>query len=369
MKRKFLITCVLLAAVSCAFALAACDGGHTHSGNTVRRSDSEHSKVCAECQAYYDEEAHTPVDGVCTVCGYVTNYTKGLELDWVYGGGYAVKDMGTASQTQIVIPSYYNNEPVIAISPKAFENSTVKSVAIPDTVTKIEDKAFIGCTALENVTFGAHTEEIGSAAFEGCTALKEMVLPQGISAINDHLFDGCTALKSVTVPDSVDTIGYQSFLYCGALEEVIISDDSGLLVISDTAFFECKKLKTFKFPQGFQTIGSDAFGGCESLNNIVLPDSLTYVNGFAGCTSLSTIKFGNTVETIAQSAFERCAALQSVSLPATLKSIGDFAFSSCNALADVYFAGTGAQWDGIELGEFWNQKEGDVIALHFNSTN
>ncbi len=369
MKRKFLITCVLFAAVSCAGALAACDGGHTHSGNTIRRNDSEHFKVCAECQAYFDEEAHTPVDGVCTVCGYVTNYTQGLELEQQYGGGYAVKSMGSASQTQIIIPSYYNYEPVVAISAKAFEHSTVKSVVIPDTVTKIEDKAFIGCTALESVTFGAHTEELGSAVFKDCTALKQMVLPQGIATISDHLFENCTALKSVTVPDSVDNIDYQAFIFCGALEEVIISDNSGLLQISETAFCDCKKLKTFKFPQGFQTIGSGAFGGCESLNNIVLPDSLTYVNGFAGCTSLSTIKFGNAVETIAGSAFESCTALQSVSLPATLKTIGSFAFAGCNALADVYFAGTQTEWDGIEQGEFWNQKEGDPIHLHFNATN
>ncbi|MDE7297068.1 MAG: leucine-rich repeat domain-containing protein [Clostridia bacterium] len=369
MKRKFLITCVLFAAVTSVFALTACDGGHTHSGNTMRRNDSEHFKVCAECQAYYDEEAHTPVDGVCTVCGYVVGYTQGLELQYLHGGGYAVTGLGTATEAQIVIPSYYVYEPVIAISERAFENSAIKSVVIPDTVTKIEDRAFSGCTALESVTFGAHTEELGSAVFKGCTALKEMVLPQGIPAINDHLFESCTALKSVTVPDSVKKIDFQAFIFCGALEEVIVSDESKLVEIANGAFSDCKKLKTFEFPQGFQTIGSGAFGGCESLNNIVLPDSLIDVDGFAGCTSLSTIKFGNAVETIAKSAFERCAALQAVSLPATLKNIGAFAFSSCNALADLYFAGTQTQWDEVEQGEFWNQKEGDPIHLHINATN
>ena len=237
MKNKTLISGIIIAVCACAPAFASCGGGHTHSGNQLGRNDEQHWKMCDDCRGYYDEEAHDTADGACSVCGFVTNYTKGLELTYLYEGGYAVTGLGSADAEQIIIPSYYENEPVLAIASGAFANITkLTGVAIPDTVTRIDDRVFEGCTALESVAFGARVEQLGNAVFKNCGALKQIVLPQGITLIGDHLFEGCSALKSVTVPDSVEKIGFQSFIFCVALEEVKISEYSALRAIEDTAF-------------------------------------------------------------------------------------------------------------------------------------
>lgn len=48
----------------------------------------------------------------------------------------------------VVIPSYYNNYPVVEISSNAFLNSTLKTIFIPTTLTKIGENAFKNCDSL-----------------------------------------------------------------------------------------------------------------------------------------------------------------------------------------------------------------------------
>ncbi|MBQ2154265.1 MAG: leucine-rich repeat domain-containing protein, partial [Oscillospiraceae bacterium] len=43
-----------------------------------------------------------------------------------------------------------------------------ESVNLPDTLTKIEDEAFLGCEGLTTISFPAKLKSIGSSAFGSC---------------------------------------------------------------------------------------------------------------------------------------------------------------------------------------------------------
>ena len=73
--------------------------------------------------------------------------TKGLEFTLTEDGtGYLVTGIGTATDTEIIIPSRYEGLPVTGIGDNAFaECSLLESITIPDGVTNIGLGAFGNC--------------------------------------------------------------------------------------------------------------------------------------------------------------------------------------------------------------------------------
>ena len=80
---------------------------------------------------------------------------------------------GNASE--LTLPDDYKGESYV-IGEGAFKAClTIKSVAIPNGVTSIEEDAFCFCTGLTNVTIGNSVTSIGDYAFYGCTNLKTII--------------------------------------------------------------------------------------------------------------------------------------------------------------------------------------------------
>ena len=59
---------------------------------------------------------------------------------------------------------------------------------------------------------------------------------------------------------------------------------------------------------------------------------------------------GKPVSAVGFGAFQRCSGLTSISIPSTVTAVDDYAFSGCDALTDVWFGGTQAQWSEITIG-------------------
>ena len=90
----------------------------------------------------------------------------------VNGDTYAVITGYRGSDTDIRIPETINGVKVAVISDCAFEGcESLKSVAIPDSVTSIGDIAFADCASLTSVNIGNGVTSIGLGAFEGCDSL------------------------------------------------------------------------------------------------------------------------------------------------------------------------------------------------------
>jgi len=71
------------------------------------------------------------------------------------------------------------------------------SYAIPDSVTKIGDFAFAGCTSLTNITIGSNVTSIGGFAFELCTGLNSIVIPNNVTSIGNMAFHYCQRLTGI----------------------------------------------------------------------------------------------------------------------------------------------------------------------------
>lgn len=93
-------------------------------------------------------------------------------------GGYEVSGIGTCEDTDIVIPSRYNNLPVTGIGRDAFKDySSLTSIYIPNSVTSIGYDAFIYCHSLESITLPKSVTSIGYDAFFDCTSLTDICVP------------------------------------------------------------------------------------------------------------------------------------------------------------------------------------------------
>ena len=82
---------------------------------------------------------------ICLLCALMLTSCEaepsdGLDLEYYEDlNGYAVKGIGSCQDSDIVIPSEYNGKPVVAILSAAFfQNKTITSVTIPESIKSIE---------------------------------------------------------------------------------------------------------------------------------------------------------------------------------------------------------------------------------------
>ena len=179
-------------------------------------------------------------------------------------------------------------------------------------VTKIGDRAFAGCKALQSIDIPASVTTIGSLTFYGCIALQSIDIPAGVKTIGKRAFSECTALKSVTLHNGLEEIGEGAFNWCTALQSIDIP--ASVKTIGDGAFEDCTALQSIDIPVGVITIGEEAFWGCKALKSVTLP---------------------NGIQEIGKNAFRKCEALQSIDIPAGVKTIGEEAFEKCTGLKTV----------------------------------
>ena len=81
---------------------------------------------------------------------------------------------------------------------------------VPDSVVRIENNAFSGCSNLKTIKLPNNMIYLG-CAFSSCNNLKEVIIPNGITSINTHTFLGCVSLESIVIPQSVTSIGLEAF--------------------------------------------------------------------------------------------------------------------------------------------------------------
>ena len=98
------------------------------------------------------------------------------------------------------------------------------SFTIPSTVTTIAEKAFSGCSSLENVKMPDSVTMIGDRAFEHCESLDGVLIPGTVSTIGKRAFWGCSSLENIEIPYSVKEIGESAFCLCLSLKSILIPD-------------------------------------------------------------------------------------------------------------------------------------------------
>lgn len=91
---------------------------------------------------------------------------------------------------------------------------------IPDSVTKIGDRAFSSCEFLTDVTIPNKVYKIGDYAFLGCSSIKSIVLPESVTTIGEGAFYNSTGLTTVTLSNFIEKIHTNAFSGCVNITDV-----------------------------------------------------------------------------------------------------------------------------------------------------
>ena len=97
---------------------------------------------------------------------------------------------------------YMSTVPVLS-----YNRLPIKDIVIPNTISKVDDGAFIDCNELTQVEFEEGTDMIGTWAFKGCSELENIKLPNTLTHIFSQAFRGCTSLQKIILPDNIEYFG------------------------------------------------------------------------------------------------------------------------------------------------------------------
>ncbi|MBQ6347836.1 MAG: leucine-rich repeat protein, partial [Clostridia bacterium] len=172
----------------------------------------------------------------------------------------------------------------------------------------------------------------------------------GITYISDYAFAGLVHVDYVSINNCCAGIGDHAFEGLSALPYLYLPEQ--LESIGDYAFRGCSGMNYLEFTDALADIGAHAFEGCSSLPDLILPASLSFGGignfAFANCTGLTSVILQGG-DSIPEGAFYYCSGLRSLTIPVSVTAVGYAAFSSCDALSDVWYDGILPQWNAIQI--------------------
>ncbi len=169
-----------------------------------------------------------------------------------------------------------------------YPGSKFGSYIIPNTVNRINDKAFYLHEHITSIEIPGCVSNIGEWCFYHCNMLNEVQLGFGIDCISEFAFENNDLLDSIIIPNSVKHLGKRAFGYCDNLRSCILSDS--ITCINQSAFSGCTSLDSIIIPNLVDSLYYSAFSGCENLKNVKMGDNISYIGGsaFYGCLSLNS---------------------------------------------------------------------------------
>ena len=143
-----------------------------------------------------------------------------------------------------LIPATHEGLPVKRIGDRAFKDTNITNVVLPNSITFI-----------------------GSFAFSDCSELVSINLPEGLQSIAFAAFQS-TALKNIIIPASLSILEVGAFERCFDLESVRFANGSFISTIETNTFNSDASLQSVIIPAGVNLIQSGAFGNCYALQSV-----------------------------------------------------------------------------------------------------
>lgn len=153
---------------------------------------------------------------------------------------------GCSSLSVICLPQKVRKIPYFAFG--YCKNLT--GITLPKDIEKIEDNAFKSCKDngvgpfsntenLKKITIGENVREINKYEFANCAEVKSLRLPDSLTKIGQYAFEGC-GMKTIDIPKSVQNIGDGAFSGCVNVSSLNLAE--GVVSIGDYAFSGCVNL-------------------------------------------------------------------------------------------------------------------------------
>lgn len=236
----------------------------------------------------------------------------------------------------------------------AFKGMEITSLQMPNTVTKLSQAAFQGCSKLKTVNISTAVTAFPTTLFSGCESLEEFTIPGNVTSLGSSTFKDCKKLTKLTFEEgetplavgllNLDasnsevlkelyinrqltddgTMAGKPFRGFKALEKVVLGGK--FTDISASYFENAANLATVEINSEIKSIGTAAFAGT-AITEFTMPEAVTVVpsNLFAGCKNLAKVTLSSATTGIDPLAFQN-SGISEISFPATLTSIGDMAF-------------------------------------------
>lgn len=186
------------------------------------------------------------------------------------------------------------------------DNYSLPSFTFPQTITRIDESAFNGCSSMKSATFKEPSSFVfvGSGSFQNC-GLENLKLPESVTTIGQSAFNSCDKLVSIDLPKTTTNVDPRAFQFCTKLTSINV-DDANTMYSSVDGVLLSKDKETLKvFPPGkandnftllppsIKTIGEYAFYYCKNLKNVTIPNKVTKIEkaAFQLCENLNTITF------------------------------------------------------------------------------
>lgn len=347
-KRKALGTLIIILALFTIFTFSAC----THNNST---STTDKEQQGTENLDDKNDDNHSDKDtSVSNALSFILNSN---------GDSYIVQKVIDNGNKTIIIPDSYEGKSVSAIGEEAFIETHYQKIELPNTIKKIQKKAFYFCEMLENVNMPSSLEVIDEYAFCGCSNLKQIAVPNTLTEIGTNAFWKCSSLEKISVSENNNFFCSDGNNLYNKKKTILIQYAIGqkntsftipntVTHIGQYSFESCSNIKTIHMGDSVTAIGDSAFRYCINLKNLNLSKNLVRIGSqaFSICMGLEEIELPQTVGSIGTFAFSHCKNLKSIFIPQLVKKIEDYTFYQCEQLTNVYYGGTETEWQNITIG-------------------
>ena len=320
-------------------------------GDNMHVDDSKQKAFCSSCGA--ENLITQDVVNIHNTTNYTVQQTihktiigkEKTECEEFVANGNALLNLGEYAKAK----EAFNN----AVNANATDYRGWLGLATVDATTK-EGECFELYQKALKVAIPEQREEVERAALliAGETLIKyvgssnEIAIPNSVTKIGESAFRGCTGLTSITIPNSVTTICDNAFMNCTSLTNITIPNS--VTTICDNAFMNCTSLTNITIPNSVTVISKEVFSYCTSLTSITIPNSVTAIlkETFWNCTSLTSITIPNSVTHIEEYAFARCKSVISITIPNSVIRVRKGAFTGWEKTQTIYVNKKNAKsWD------------------------
>lgn len=279
----------------------------------------------------------------------------------------------TGKRRYITVPKELGGKKVSSIGEGAFsENSRIRQVTLPDSITGIRDRAFYSCNSLREIEIPEKVVRIGTEAFYGCTRLSQVSiisngaleqigaqafamsginsisLPVNLTELASDAFYASTNLRTVKVVDGNKTfrvirealysINGDTLLYYPAGKSGTYEVEDKTIRIGDYAF-SYTKCKEVVFPETLETFGNRSFCNSSVITAAIPANVKMFGKELFFSSRLTEISFAPELkaETLSAGMFSSCWNLKKITVPKNIVELGDNTFAY-SGLQKVFFA-------------------------------
>ncbi|MBQ6654240.1 MAG: Ig-like domain-containing protein [Erysipelotrichaceae bacterium] len=195
-----------------------------------------------------------------------------------------IKYEGSDDENIIIVPSYLSDYEVTSIARKAFDCENITSIVISDSITSIENDAFVKCGDVMSLTWPASL--LADKPFSGLSNLNELVISFGSDGFMKDLgsetlpvwSQSSESITTLTVEDGVRYLGNYCFRNLVNLEIADLPDT--IEAIGIECFYNDTMIQNLTLTSTLKSIGRRAFdsdGAASSDTVLTIPQSVEYM--------------------------------------------------------------------------------------------